>query len=254
MSQQEDRPYMVLYKDKWKALTDTLSKQERSAVISAFFDYLTFGKEPLGLSKIARGFYEFLKTSEEKGKKRGAPIGNSNRRNNPENNSRNKSKGIETSNQNSNQDELKNQIENQCSTEAEAEAEAYAKAEREPPTPGGGKEGAPPTLEEVRMFCRKERLKMKPDTFWHYYNVRHWIVQGEPCQDWHGLARYWASREKEDIEPESEPKIPVQDLEKCPLCGCTKVKNMGPYGICDGCGKGLAWNYREGRWQEERHP
>lgn len=249
MSQQEDRPYMVLYKDKWKALTDTLSKQERSAVISAFFDYLTFGKEPQGLSKIARGFYEFLKTSEENGKKRGAPIGNSNRRNNSENNSRNKSKGIETSNQNSNQDELKNQIENQCSTEAKAEAEAYAKAEREPPiSPTGGEELPRPPLDQVKKYCAERRLKMKPETFWHYYNTHGWY------KDWKELAELWACREKEDIEPEPIPKIPVEKLEVCPdpKCRSTNVKNLGPYGICNECQSGWDWNYRTGHWQRAK--
>ena len=236
---QDVRPYMIVYKDKWRALTDTLQTAERNKVMAAFFDWLTYGKEPKGLTRTGRGFFEFLKTSEENGKKRGAPIGNQNRRNNSEFNS----DVIENGIKNTNQDELKNQKENQSSTKAKADA--YAKAERV------AKElNAAPTLDEVRKFAEESGLKnINPVRFYKYYQATGWMRKGDPIKDWRSLMETWTEDDKPEV-PE-KPYHPVEELTECPYCHSSNVEHQGMYGFCHECDRCLKWSTTKGEWMED---
>ena len=239
---QDVRPYMIVYKDKWRALTDTLQTAERNRVMAAFFDWLTYGKEPKGLTRTGRGFFEFLKTSEENGKKRGAPIGNQNRRNNSEFNSDVIENGIE----NSNQDELKNQKEIQSSTKAKAKADAYAKAERV------AKElNAAPTLDEVRKFAEKSGLNVNPDRFYKYYQARGWKVNGDLITDWRALMESWTTPDGKPILRQN-PVKPVKAMISCPVCESLDTETHFDHAICRKCDRGFDWDFTDGRWVEEK--
>lgn len=239
---QDERPYMIVYKDKWRALTDTLQTAERNKVMAAFFDWLTYGSEPKGLTKTGRGFFEFLKTSEENGKKRGAPIGNQNRRNNSEFNSDVIENGIE----NSNQDELKNQRKFQSSTKAKAKADAYAKAERV------AKElNVAPTLDECRKYAQESGLDINPERFFKYYKARGWKVKGDPITDWQALMESWTT-------PDGKPALklppvkPVRAMVSCPKCDSLATETRRDYAICHHCGRGYNWDFTDGDWVEDK--
>lgn len=242
MSQQEDRPYMLVYKDKWRALTDTLTKAERNKVMAAFFDWLTFGDEPKGLTRIGRGFFEFLKTSEENGKKRGAPFGNSNRRNN--------SDIIENSIPNSNQDELKNQKNIQCSTDAKAYADAYAKAESESNTE---ELNDARLISEMRKFAKEKKLKVNVTRFFNYYKARGWMINGAHIKDWRPVLHSWAENGIKD-EPDYEPDAPKvrTPFTKCPKCGSEDVEQRGDMALCHNPECNRSFDWRGGDWREEK--
>ena len=240
MSQREERPYMMIYKDKWRALTRTLTKAERNKVMAAFFDWMTFGEEPKGLTKTGHGFFEFLKTSEENGKKRGAPFGNSNRRN--------KSDTIENSIPNSNQDELKNQKNNQCSTDAKAYAYAEAESECNAEELNDAR-----IISEMRKFAKEKKLKVNVKRFYHYYKSRKWIINGTLITNWKPVLLSWAENGIKDVpDYDPEPPKPRTPFIKCPVCGSVDVEQSGNMALCRNPGCGRSFDWLDGAWREAK--
>lgn len=60
-----------------------------------------------------------------------------------------------------------------------------------------------PTLEEVKKFCNKEKLKINPEKFYYFYSARNW--QG--ILNWKEKAREWNSIEK------TKPDYATYDLD-----------------------------------------
>lgn len=50
----------------------------------------------------------------------------------------------------------------------------------------------PPTLEEVKTFCKSEKLKINADKFFYFYSAKKW----DSICDWKSKAREWATTEK----------------------------------------------------------
>ena len=50
----------------------------------------------------------------------------------------------------------------------------------------------PPTLEEVRQYCRERNSTVDPQSFIDYYTANGWIQgKGKPIKDWKAAVRYW---------------------------------------------------------------
>ena len=235
-------PYIPLYIDKWKAMTDTIAERDRNKVVAAYLDYIVYGKEPRGLTKIGRMLFEFLRSTADDWKKDkgGAPIGNKN------------AKKKTTDNQpvvsENNQPVVLKTEQPPLYTKTEAKTNTKTKTEGEPPiSPQGGV--AAPSLEQAEEFARAEGLRTNVKKFYWYWSARSWMTNGEPVRDWKALLCSWASRDREEEKPEPErPKeAPVAD--KCPECGSSDIRQQGGGLICDTCGKGFAWTGK--RWRED---
>lgn len=61
----------------------------------------------------------------------------------------------------------------------------------------------PPTLAEVKAYCKERRNNVNPKRFVAWYNAYGWQRNGQPVEDWKALIQTW-----EDDEPyqDGEPK------------------------------------------------
>lgn len=61
---------------------------------------------------------------------------------------------------------------------------------------GEREESFPPTLEEIREYCRENGLTCAPEGFIDYYDMNGWKTNaGQPVQDWKAALRNWERRE-----------------------------------------------------------
>lgn len=62
----------------------------------------------------------------------------------------------------------------------------------------------PPTVEEVRAYCKERRNNIDPERFVDYYTSVGWVVgKGKKMKDWRSAVRNWEQRHKED-KPSAE--------------------------------------------------
>lgn len=67
----------------------------------------------------------------------------------------------------------------------------------------------PPTLEEVRDYCRSRGSVVNPEAFVAYYSAREWTLsRGQPMKDWKAQVRYWEQNERKGAN--NEPVNPRQ--------------------------------------------
>lgn len=67
----------------------------------------------------------------------------------------------------------------------------------------------PPTLEEVRDYCRSRGSVVNPEAFVAYYSARDWTLsRGQPMKDWKAQVRYWEQNERKGAN--NEPVNPRQ--------------------------------------------
>jgi len=114
---------------------------------------------------------------------------------------------------------------------------------------------APPTLEEAEEFARTEEIRTNVRKFHSYYSARRWIFpDGEPVRDWKALLRMWAERDKPDEKPAppQRKRYDPEPTDRCPLCGSEDISFRHDYGICNGCKKGLNWDYYNREWKEQK--
>ncbi len=68
----------------------------------------------------------------------------------------------------------------------------------------------PPTVEEVRAYCRERENSIDPQRFVDFYTANGWVQgKGKPIRDWKAAIRLWEQREKE-LHPTARDK-PRQD-------------------------------------------
>ena len=68
-------------------------------------------------------------------------------------------------------------------------------------TEGGGgshkKRFTPPSVEEVRAYCRERNNLVDPEQFCDYYTARGWELKpGQKMKDWRASVRYWERNQK----------------------------------------------------------
>jgi len=64
------------------------------------------------------------------------------------------------------------------------------KKEGEPPKPPVEK-FVPPTVDEVREYCRERGNAVEPSTFVDFYTSKGWKVGDQPMKDWRAAVRTW---------------------------------------------------------------
>ena len=74
----------------------------------------------------------------------------------------------------------------------------------------------PPTVEEVRAYCRERKNEIDPEVFVDYYTARGWKYgQGKPVADWKAAVRTWERREskpKKSSLPTDADYAPLFDI------------------------------------------
>lgn len=62
---------------------------------------------------------------------------------------------------------------------------------------GAGARVIPPTLEDVKSYCRENNLVVNPEEFFRAYDPD-WMKGNEPIRDWQGLLRGWNRKAVKD--------------------------------------------------------
>ncbi|MCD8383881.1 MAG: helix-turn-helix domain-containing protein [Clostridiales bacterium] len=65
------------------------------------------------------------------------------------------------------------------------------------------KPASPPTVEEVRAYCREQGYAIDPEGFVDYYQARGWMLGNTRMRDWRAALRSWARRER--VKPPEQP-------------------------------------------------
>ncbi len=66
----------------------------------------------------------------------------------------------------------------------------------------------PPTIDDVKSFCRENNLTIDAKCFYNYYAARGWLLNnGKPAADWQALARCWQARQVDKPQEANENKI-----------------------------------------------
>lgn len=59
-----------------------------------------------------------------------------------------------------------------------------------------------PSLKEILLFCKEEKLNISPERFFNVNEARNWLTnQGLPISDWKALAREWNRTERPKTAP-----------------------------------------------------
>lgn len=178
------RGQFTFYRSYFEAL-QSLPKKDREPVLMAICAYALDGTEP-NLSGIAAAIFLLVKPTLDTGRKR-----------------------AESGKQGGSKTEAKQK---QTASEKEGEREEEREKEKEnecsisPPVTPPSKRFTPPTVEEVREYCRSRRNGVDPDKFCDFYASKGWKVGNQSMKDWKAAVRTW---EKDDKKPKSGPFAPM---------------------------------------------
>lgn len=89
-------------------------------------------------------------------------------------------------------------------TKEKENAKAKEKAIKEKTPTESKRKFSPPSLEEVREYCRQRKNTVKPEAFVDFYTSKGWMVGKTPMKDWKAAVRNWEHHEKPAAEPEKE--------------------------------------------------
>ena len=89
-------------------------------------------------------------------------------------------------------------------TKGKENAKAKEKAIKEKTPTESKRKFSPPSLEEVREYCRQRKNTVKPEAFVDFYTSKGWMVGKTPMKDWKAAVRNWEHHEKPAAEPEKE--------------------------------------------------
>ena len=65
----------------------------------------------------------------------------------------------------------------------------------------------PPTVEEVRAYCKERGNSIDPERFVDYYTARDWYFGKSRISDWKAAVRSWEKTEKEKEKPGTKNKF-----------------------------------------------
>ena len=259
--------YIRIFEDKWKAIHSikAIKKTERERLAAALLDYGCLGIEPAGLSNIAQGMFDAIKTSLAPSG-RGAPEGNQNARknksetnqetiieNNSENNSQNNS---EKNKKNNSVQNTEYRIQNtetdtplppkgNCSAAFEKFWQAYPKSRRV------GKQKA------LKIFDKA--LKANLTTLDAILDKLEQLKRSEQWTKDNGAyiphPTTWLNRggwddEVDDIAITEKPWKPVPIVTECPDCGSHDLGKTLDRVMCRTCGAIYDYNHTSERWEK----
>ena len=78
--------------------------------------------------------------------------------------------------------------------------------EKDKSSPEKRKIFVPPTLEEVKAYCKERRNAVNPEEFYAYYQCKDWQVGRSRMKDWRAAVRYWEQKMYEDRKTLSQKR------------------------------------------------
>ena len=95
------------------------------------------------------------------------------------------------------------------------------------------KQFTPPSLEEVKAYCKEKELSVDAEFFYNYYTKTDWIdSKGEPVRNWKSKAITWSLKNKDKVAPApkvSEEALPENYISACEKLGLFEWKNLTEY-------------------------
>lgn len=70
-----------------------------------------------------------------------------------------------------------------------------------------------PSLQDIEAYVTQNRLLVKPDAFYYYYESRNWLSGNTPIANWQALLRQWHAKEMEKHpEQSSQPGLGIGEF------------------------------------------
>ena len=182
------REQFTFYRSYYEALKN-LPKRDQTAVLMAVIGYALDESEP-NLSGVPLSVFTLIRPTLDSGRNKAK-----NRMN------KRGSNCYQTENKTGTKQE-------QTDKEGEKEVEREVESEREndsytPPTPSSrGKRFSPPTVDEVREYCRSRSNGIDPEAFVAFYASKGWKVGRSPMKDWKQAVITWEKRRTQEGEEE----------------------------------------------------
>lgn len=78
--------------------------------------------------------------------------------------------------------------------------------------PKATKRFTPPTVEEVRAYCKERGNKVDPAAFVSFYDSNGWKVGKNPMKDWRAAVRTWEQREGGTKGAKKSDGLPIDEV------------------------------------------
>ncbi len=178
----------VLIQPSFYEAMKVLPDDERLLLYDCICEYSLNGIEPAKLPPIANSLFILMKpnidssnnrysASVENGKKGGAPKGNQNARKQPRNNQ---------------SEQPKNNHDSDCDFDSESNYDCDNSVDK----PHTRHRFAPPTAEDVRIYCQEQGFSVDAEKFVDHYESNGWMVGKNKMKDWKATVRNWNRKEK----------------------------------------------------------
>ena len=92
--------------------------------------------------------------------------------------------------------------------------ERESKERRAASTTQSAKRFLPPSVEEVKSFCRERGSRVDAQRFVDFYTAKGWRIGKDPMKDWKAAVRTWEQRDKENFRDITSPDKYLIDAEK----------------------------------------
>lgn len=190
-----------VFQPSYYASMSNLPDNERLALYDALCRYGLYGDIPEGLPPIANGFFMLMQptvdaskkryaTSVENGRKGGAPKGNQNAKKQPKNNLKTTEEQAENN--------LNININKNNNINTDMDIDMDVKADKPPRN-----RFSPPSVDEVREYCKERGNNVDPEKFVDYYTANGWMAGKSKMKDWRAAVRTW---EKNSFDKRSDLK------------------------------------------------
>ena len=87
---------------------------------------------------------------------------------------------------------------------------------------------AAPSLDEVKAYCKKQKLRVDPERFWNLHTALGWKVNGSPIENWKALIANWEKTERPKeakTEPAHSPSYDLDEYEKYDIFSAKERKS-----------------------------
>ena len=169
----DERGQFTFYRSFWDAI-QILPQKDQLPLLKAVISYALDGQEISGLSPHQRASFLLIKPTLDSSRKKAA----------------NGKQGGSKPKANASKPKAN-------ASEKEGEIEKEKEYECTPPTPSTF---TPPTVSEVRDYCRERKNRVDPQRFVDFYTSKGWMVGKTKMKDWKAAVRTW---EKDD-EPKGD--------------------------------------------------
>ena len=180
----DKRGQFTFYRSYYEALL-SLPKIEREPVLMAIISYALDGEAP-NLQGVGNAIFSLVKPTLDTGRKRAESGNKGGKQNGSKTEANAKQTASEKEKEKEGEKEREKEKENECSISPPCMS---------PPSPGGThtapKKFTPPTVEEVREYCRERNNGVDPQKFHDFYASKGWKVGNQPMKDWKAAVRTW---------------------------------------------------------------